>query len=139
MACRAWSLSLPLPDAPAAATFGEGGAAGLLEVGAESLDAAADAAVAPAGALDGEGTLASDPHATRLPVTGRRPSVSPVSVAITDLGYVEISLARRSTDLTYSSEWLYARIAACRSVAAPAARRERAAAKPASTGLYGSA
>src|SRR5271169_5657078 len=73
-----------------------------------SVAAAAAAAGVATGALDGAGKalLVGAPHTTRVPPTRRRPSIRPVSVAITGWGKVEISLARRSTELTYSSEWL---------------------------------
>ena len=74
-------------DAPAAAAVGDGAAAGLAVTGAESLAAdLAGAALVVAVELDGDETEESAPHATPLPLTGRRPSVSPVSVAITDFG-----------------------------------------------------
>src|SRR5436305_14174142 len=80
--------------APFAAAVAGLGAA--LDPGVEAEDAlptplaacVGDTAAAPAVALEpavrtGAGT---GPHARRLPVTGRRPSTSPVSVAITERG-----------------------------------------------------
>ncbi len=82
----------------AAAVVGEGaaaepGVAALPAVGAESFVAALlVTGVAPAVALEPEasaeglGAVESAPQATCLPDTGRRPSIRPVSVAITVFG-----------------------------------------------------
>ena len=79
----------------------EPGVAALAPVGAESFAPAPLAtAEAPAVALDPEaiddglGAVESEPHATRLPVTGRRPSMRPVSVAITPFGIAWRSASR---------------------------------------------
>src|ERR1700759_4609470 len=70
-------------------------------VGAEGFAARALAtAAAPAVALEPEATfdgacaVESAPHATCLPETGRGPSVWPVSVAATVLGWPEMNLGR---------------------------------------------
>jgi len=70
-----------------AAAAGDGAApAGAAVVAAAvASDCLEGTATASAVALD-VATVDSEPQATCLPVTGRRPSVSPVSVAITSLG-----------------------------------------------------
>ena len=80
-----------LPEVAAAAGVGAIAAPGVpadaeaaVVVGALA-ECLAEAPTALAVALE-TATVDSEPHATCLPVTGRRPSVRPVSVAITPLG-----------------------------------------------------
>src|ERR1039457_4609274 len=111
--CRACPLAPPGPAAAPAAAVGEGGAvapgsAGMAGAPAALADASAPLAEAPLGtavawpvALDTVVRGAIELQATRPSRTGSRPSVSPVRVAMTAFGYVEISFARNSTELTY--------------------------------------
>ncbi len=89
-----------------AAVVGDG-AAEEPGVVAEPVGAEAEVAVAPAVALEDGGSWAvaageieGAPQPMRLPVTGGRPSMRPVNVAITWSGYAAINFARSSTELT---------------------------------------
>jgi hypothetical protein len=55
--------------------------------------------------------------------TGKRPCVRPVSEPTRLDGRPPITCARKSTESTYQSAWLYAKTARRMSVSAPAARR----------------